>query len=100
TAPHGFATVVQVPSPDAVPAGRAVPRSVRPMLVGGDIGAYATARAFHEAYGVGSVVLAGVQVGAVAHSRVVDLRIHSDLDDPEQLVHVLLEVIAEDPDAT
>lgn len=68
---------------------------VRPIIVGGDIGAYATARAFHEAYGVPAVVLAGVRVGAVAHSRIVDLRIRPGLEDPDTLAEAVLEVAAE-----
>lgn len=73
---------------------------IRPIVVGGDIGAYATARAFHEAYGVRTVVLAGVRVGAVAHSRIVDLRITPGLDDPGVLGTAVLQVVAEEPAAT
>lgn len=72
--------------------------AVRPILVGGDIGAYATARAFHEAYGVSSVVLAGVRVGSVAHSAIVDLRIHAGLSNADTLAEAVLEVMAEQPD--
>ncbi|HLS26140.1 MAG TPA: hypothetical protein VK063_09735 [Beutenbergiaceae bacterium] len=72
-------------------------QTIRPIVVGGDIGAYATARAFHEAYGVHTVVLAGVRVGAVADSRIVDLRIEPGLEDPQRLAATVLEVIAESP---
>ena len=72
---------------------------MRPIIVGGDIGAYATARAFHEAYGVPAVVLAGVRVGAVAHSRIVDLRIRPGLNDPDTLAAAVLEVAGEAPNA-
>lgn len=72
--------------------------AVRPILVGGDIGAYATARAFHEAYGVSSVVLAGVRVGSVAHSAIVDLRIHAGLSNADTLAEAVLDVMAEQPD--
>lgn len=75
-------------------------QAVRPIVVGGDIGAYATARAFHEAYGIPTVVLAGVRVGAVAHSRIVDLRITPGLDDPGRLAAAVLEVMGEEPAAT
>lgn len=71
--------------------------SVRPIVVGGDIGAYASARAFHEAYGVRTVVLAGVSVGPVAHSAIVDLRVVAGLDDDEVLVAAVRTVAAEQP---
>ena len=62
------------------------PPPLRPVVVGGDIGAYGSARAFHEAYGVRTVVLAGVSTGAVAHSVAVDHRVVADLDDDDVLV--------------
>lgn len=70
---------------------------VRPIIVGGDLGAYASARAFHEAFGVRSVVIAGVSTGAVAHSRIVDQRIVPGLDDDATLIASVLAVAAEDP---
>ncbi|WP_420110588.1 carboxylate--amine ligase [Pseudactinotalea sp.] len=72
-------------------------QTVRPIVVGGDIGAYASARAFHEAYGVTTVVLAGVSVGPVAHSAIVDLRIVPGLDDDATLVSAVQQVVAEQP---
>lgn len=41
-----------------------------PVILGGDIGAYALGREFHEAYGVTSVSVVQVPIGAVAHSRI------------------------------
>lgn len=70
---------------------------LRPVVVGGDIGAYGSARAFAEAYGVRTVVLAGVSTGAVAHSAVVDHRVVPGLDDDEVLVETVLAVAAEQP---
>lgn len=70
---------------------------VRPIVVGGDIGAYASARAFHEAFGVRSVVLAGVAVGPVAHSAIVDLRVVEGLDGDAALVSAVRAVVAEQP---
>lgn len=78
------------PTPASVPP-------VRPVVVGGDIGAYGTARAFHEAYGVRTVVLAGVSTGAVAHSVAVDHRVVADLDDDDVLVASIRAVAAEQP---
>ncbi|ACQ80221.1 ATP-grasp protein [Beutenbergia cavernae DSM 12333] len=80
------------------PAHASAPRAAsapRPVVVGGDIGAYATARAFHEAYGVRTVVLATLATGAVARSRIVDLRIVPDLADPDVLVETLRGIAAE-----
>jgi D-aspartate ligase len=70
---------------------------LRPIVVGGDIGAYGSARAFHEAYGVRTVVLAGVSTGPVAHSAIVDLRIVSGLDDDATLARAVAAVAAEQP---
>jgi len=70
---------------------------LRPVVVGGDIGAYGSARAFHEAYGVATVVLAGVSTGAVAHSVAVDHRVIADLDDDDVLVAAIRAVAAEQP---
>lgn len=81
--------------PTAAPAP-----ALRPIVVGGDIGAYGSARAFHEAYGVRTVVLAGVSTGAVAHSSVVDHRIVPGLDDDDTLVGAIEAVVAEAPGAT
>lgn len=70
---------------------------LRPIVVGGDIGAYASARAFHEAYGVRTVVLTGVSVGPVARSAIVDLRVVPGLDDDERLAAAVGRVVAERP---
>ena len=74
--------------------------SIRPVILGGDIGAYATARAFHEAFGVRSVVVAGISTGAVARSRIVDHRIVGDLDSAATLVAALRAIAAEEPERT
>ena len=72
---------------------------VRPIILGGDIGAYATARAFHQEYGVRSVVVAGVATGPVQHSAIVDLRVHADMTQPAALVRILRSIAAEQPRA-
>ncbi|GAA4433312.1 carboxylate--amine ligase [Georgenia halophila] len=74
--------------------------TVRPVILGGDIGAYATARTFHEAYGVRSVVLAGVSTWQVARSVAVDHRVVPSLSRPDRLVATLREVVAERPEVT
>ncbi|MFC7406121.1 carboxylate--amine ligase [Georgenia alba] len=73
---------------------------VRPVILGGDIGAYATARTFHQTYGVRAVVLAGVRTWQVARSVAVDHRIVPGLgQDPGVVVDSVRAVVAERPDA-
>ncbi|NNH06188.1 hypothetical protein HLB10_03630 [Cellulomonas fimi] len=71
---------------------------LQPVILGADIGVYALARSFHEAYGVRSVVVAGAALGPVAHSRIVDHEIVADGHDPRQLVDRLLDVARRMPD--
>ncbi len=70
---------------------------IRPIILGGDIGAYGSARAFHEAFGVRSVVIAGVSTGAVAHSAVVDHRVVEGIEDPAVLVAAVRAAATEEP---
>ncbi|WP_371300451.1 hypothetical protein [Cellulomonas sp. Y8] len=70
-------------------------RDLQPVMLGADIGVYALARAFHEAYGVRSVVVSGAALGPVADSRIVDNRLVADGHDPRQLVDAVLEVARE-----
>lgn len=42
-----------------------------PVIVGGDTGAYAAARAFHEAYGVSSFVISKYQMWMIKHSAII-----------------------------
>lgn len=71
---------------------------LQPVILGADIGVYALARSFHEAYGVTSVVVAGAALGPVAHSRIVRHEIVADGHDPRQLVDRLVEVARALPD--
>jgi len=71
---------------------------LQPVILGADIGVYALARSFHEAYGVTSVVVAGAALGPVAHSRIVRHEIVEDGHDPRQLVERLMLVAEGMPD--
>jgi D-aspartate ligase len=71
---------------------------LQPVILGSDIGVYALARAFHEAYGVRSIVVAGAALGPVAHSRIVEYDLVADGHDADQLVGRLLEVAKRLPD--
>ena len=73
---------------------------IRPIILGGDIGAYGSARAFHEAYGVRSVVIAGVSTGAVARSAIVDHRVVAGIEDPDVLVAAVRQAASDGPDTT
>ncbi|GEK19773.1 carboxylate--amine ligase [Cellulomonas xylanilytica] len=76
----------------------AVSGPLQPVILGADIGVYALARSFHEAYGVTSVVVAGAALGPVAHSRIVRHEIVDDGHDPRQLVDRLVAVAQSMPD--
>lgn len=67
------------------------------MILGGDIGAYSAARAFHEAYGVRSVVVSGVATGVVRHSRIITNVVEPGIDDAERVVARLRSVAADHP---
>ena len=50
----------------------ATPRpEIQPVIFGGDIGVYALARAFHEQYGVESIVISGDVPGPIANSHII-----------------------------
>jgi len=66
-----------------------------PVILGGDIGVYALARAFHEQYGVGSVVISGLVPGPIADSRIIRNVTVSDSHDARQLVDAALRVARE-----
>jgi D-aspartate ligase len=74
---------------------------VVPVVVGGDIGAYALLRAFHEhglAQGrdVRGVVVSRVSTRAFAGTRIVD-QVIADVEDPDALVRALLDIAAARP---
>jgi D-aspartate ligase len=61
-------------------------RRLQPVVLGGDIGAYSLARAFHEAYGVKPVVVSGMSTGLVRHSRILEHVVEPRIDDPDAIV--------------
>lgn len=70
---------------------------LQPVVLGGDIGAYSAARAFHEAYGVRSVVVSGVATGVVRNSRIITNVVEPEIDDAASVVARLRQVAAEHP---
>ena len=74
----------------------AVPMAdLQPVVLGGDIGAYSVARAFHEAYGVRSVVVSTVLTGVVRHSRFITNVVGPDITDARAAVARLRAIAAE-----
>lgn len=66
-----------------------------PVIVGGDIGAYSLARAFHEAYGLRSTVISKLQGWHVDRSAIIDNISCRDPFDPQALGETLTAIAAE-----
>ena len=71
-----------------------------PVILGTGLGAYATARALHEAFGVRSLAIGRAALRETMHSSIVDVRVHRGLDDPDTVVAVLRDLAAELPGRT
>ena len=69
-----------------------------PVLLGADINAYSMARAFHEAYGVKSIVFGMFAASVCAGSKIIDYRIRQDNDTVDQVLKNVTEVATEHPD--
>ena len=80
-----------------MPAAAVPLEGLQPVILGGDIGAYSVARAFHEAYGVRSIVVSTVATGVVRHSRVVTNVVEPGIDEPATAVARLRAVAATRP---
>ncbi|MFC0674151.1 carboxylate--amine ligase [Brachybacterium hainanense] len=74
----------------AAPAPASTP--VQPVIVGGDIGAYSLARAFHEAYGVRSIVISRLRGWHVDRSAIIENVTCADPFDAAQLAPVIEEI--------
>ena len=93
------------PAPDATgPAagrgGSGARRSVAdvlPVILGADIGVYALARAFHEEYGLRSLVVSGAALGPVARSQIIDNVLLGPDATAEQMVDRLVALAGEHP---
>jgi len=72
----------------AEPGGGSAPEFV-PVILGGHVGAYSLARAFHEGYGVRSLVVTGGDTWVTDHSTIME-KVHCpDLLDEDTLVRTL-----------
>ena len=63
---------------------------IQPVLVGGDIYCYSVARAYHEAYGVKSIAFGKIRIGATNHSKIIDYREGTTIEDEEAFLKRLL----------
>ena len=70
-----------------------------PVVLGGDIGAYALCREFHEAYGVRPVIMSTGFIGAIAHSKILSTHTVPALA-REELISGLAQIAAERPGVT
>ncbi|SNT19011.1 D-aspartate ligase [Micrococcales bacterium KH10] len=73
------------------PAAHPAPPA-QPVILGADIGVYALARSFHEAYAVRSIVVSGAALGPIAHSQIIESVLVDDGHSPRDLVDALLDV--------
>lgn len=73
------------------------PAPLLPVILGADIGVYALARAFHEEYGVRSIVVSGAALGPVARSRIIDNVLLGPDATPVDMVDRLVQLAAEHP---
>lgn len=84
-----------VPAPDAGADHRT--GAVLPVILGADIGVYALARAFHEEYGIRSIVVSGAALGPIARSRIIDNVLLGPDATPEHMVDRLVALAGEHP---
>ena len=68
---------------------------IQPVLVGGDINCYSVARAYHEAYGVKSIAFGKIRIGATNHSKIIDYREGTTIEDEEGFIKKLLDLADE-----
>ena len=69
-------------------------RRFQPVILGADIGVYALARSFHEAYGIRSIVVSLTVTGPVADSSILENVVLGADASPEQMVAALRAVAA------
>lgn len=68
----------------------------RPVVLGGDIGAYSLARHFHENHGVRPVVVSTASTGLMGRSRILRHVAEPRIEDPDVLVSLLGELLPDD----
>ncbi|WP_265447719.1 carboxylate--amine ligase [Flexivirga meconopsidis] len=68
-----------------------------PVVVGGDIGAYALLRAFHEEYAVRGVAVSSVEPAPFVDTRIADVLVQRGIADETVLVQTLVELARQHP---
>lgn len=67
-------------------------KQIQPILLGGDINCYSVARAFHEAYGVTSIALGKVELGATKNSKIIDFILEPKISAAHSAIDILLKL--------
>ncbi|HHU13493.1 MAG TPA: ATP-grasp domain-containing protein [Clostridiaceae bacterium] len=75
-------------------------RNILPILLASDINVYSMARAFHEAYGLRSLVLTKQMAGPIDHSRILDAVVIPDFDTTDVFLTALNKVYEQHRDKT
>lgn len=63
-----------------------------PVILGADITAYSHVRAFHEEYGIRSLVVSQRQAKIISESRLCENRVFPEIEDPVRLIERLVEI--------
>ncbi|MCZ2260221.1 carboxylate--amine ligase [Sporosarcina sp. G11-34] len=61
-----------------------------PVILGSDDNAYGMARAFHEQYGITSIVVTKGHILPTMHSKIVEKKIYENLDEPKVFIQSML----------
>ena len=69
-----------------------ISNKIQPVLIGGDINAYSVARAFHEQYGIVSIAIAKMKLGATDHSKIIDFYIDENLTEVNHFIESMKEL--------
>ncbi|SFH74945.1 carbamoyl phosphate synthase-like protein [Pisciglobus halotolerans] len=63
-----------------------------PVILGGNLGGYSTARSFYEAYNVSSVVVCSLVTGAIDHSVFIEPFVSKNMMKPDDFIQTLKEL--------
>lgn len=66
-----------------------------PVILGSDDNAYGMARAFHEQYGITSIIVTKGHILPTMHSKIVEKKIYDKLDEPKIFIESMLDLYEE-----